>query len=212
MRAVPTDFQDWTLLTAHVKLDDEKKYQLYFEVQPRVGDNWQHMERLLVRPAVVYNLNSSLALYLGYAWTPLFMDSQYRRDYRDENRIWQQVLYKHSLVGVQWQHRLRQEQRFIEHADGVSNRFRCLLKGSYALTEDGSFGLTGYNELFVTLNSVAGGQWSGYDRDRFFAGPYWIVNNARFEVGYLGEHAKKFGNDERYINALMIFANFNFGS
>jgi hypothetical protein len=36
------------------------------------------------------------------------------------------------------------------------------------------------------------------------------VNNARYEVGYLGEHAKRFGPDERYISALMISANFNF--
>jgi hypothetical protein len=210
VRAVPTDFQDWTLLTAHVKLDEAKKYQLYFEVQPRVGDNWQRMERLLIRPALVYNVNPNLGLYLGYAWTPLFMDSQYHRDYRDESRIWQQILYKHSFVGMQWQHRLRQEQRFIERADGVSNRFRYLLKGSYALSEDGNFGIAGYDEIFVTYNSVDEGPWSGYDRDRFFVGPYWIVDNARYEVGYLGEHAKRFGSDERYISALMVFASFNF--
>jgi hypothetical protein len=29
-------------------------------------------------------------------------------------------------------------------------------------------------------------------------------------VGYLGEHAKRFGSDERYISALMVFASFNF--
>lgn len=208
--AVPTDFQDWTLVTAHVSLDKAKRYQVYFEAQPRVGDNWQRMERLLIRPAVVYNVTANLGLYLGYAWTPLFIDSQYHRDYRDENRIWQQLLYKHSFLDMQWQHRLRQEQRFIERADGVSNRFRYLLRGSHALSESGTFGLTGYNEIFVTFNSIDGGPWSGYDRDRVFIGPYWTVNNARYEVGYLGEHAKRFGPDERYISALMISANFNF--
>lgn len=208
--ATPTDFQDWTQVTAHVGLDEAKTYQLYFEAQPRIGDNWQRMERLLIRPAVAYNINKNLALYLGYAWTPLFMDSNYHRDFRDENRIWQQILYKHSLVGLQWQHRLRQEQRFIEHADGVSNRFRYLLRGSYGLSENGDFGLTGYNELFVTYNSTDGGPQSGYDRDRFFFGPYWLVDKARYEVGYLGEHAKRFGSDERYISALMVSANFNF--
>ena len=97
-----------------------------------------------------------------------------------------------------------------EHTDGVSNRFRYLLKGSYALTEDDNFGITGYDELFVTLNSVEGGPSAGYDRNRFFIGPYWVAENARYEVGYLGEHARSFGSDERYISALMIFANFNF--
>jgi hypothetical protein len=91
--AIPTDFQDWTQVTAHVSLDKDKTHQLYFEVQPRVGDHWQRMERLLIRPAVVYNVNPNIGLYLGYAWTPLFLDTYYHRDYRDENRIWQQVLY-----------------------------------------------------------------------------------------------------------------------
>lgn len=208
--AIPTDFQDWTQVTAHVSLNKEKTRQLYFEVQPRVGDHWQRMERLLLLPAFVYNVHPDLRLYLGYTWAPLFMDSHYHRDYRNENRIWQQIVYRQSFLDLQWQHRLRQEQRFIDRTDGVSNRLRYQLRASYPLARGGDYGLTGFNEIFVNLNSVDRGPSGGYDRDRFFMGPYWTVDNARYEVGYVGEHARIFGSGERYINALMVSANFSF--
>jgi hypothetical protein len=180
------------------------------EAQPRIGDDISRLERLLIRPALGYNINEKLAVYLGYAWTPTFMNSSYQEDFRNENRIWQQVLYKHDLWGLQWQHRLRQEQRIIEDASGTSNRTRYLVRGSYGLTEDGSYGLTGYNELFVTENGTTKGPVGGFDRDRFFFGPYVKSGPGRYEVGYLGEYARQFGNDSRMINAILVSANYSF--
>jgi len=208
--AVPTDFQDWTQVTALVPLEESKKYEMYFEAQSRIGDDWHRMERLLIRPALWYNFDKNLSFALGYAWTPTFMNSHYYYDYRDENRIWEQVLYKHDLFGMQWQHRVREEQRFIEHANGTSNRLRYLLRGSYGFDQANSYGLTGYNEIFVTFNSTTGGPQSGFDRDRFFFGPYVVAGKGRYEFGYLGEFAKHFGNGERYINALLLSANYSF--
>ena len=208
--AQQTDFQSWSLLTATVSLDPAKKFFVYTEVQPRVGDDIARLERLLMRPALGYNLNSNVALFLGYAWTPTFMNASYDEDFRNENRIWQQVLFKHSDFGFDWQHRIRQEQRIIEDASGPSNRTRYLLRGSYGLSEDKKLGLTGYNELFVTLNSVQHGPKGGFDRNRFFVGPYVTSGAARYEVGYLGEYARHFGNDSRMINALLVSANLNF--
>jgi hypothetical protein len=208
--AQQTDFQSWSLLTATVSLDPEKKFFIYSEVQPRVGDDVSRLERLLMRPALGYNLNKNVALYLGYAWTPTFTNAHYDEDFRNENRIWQQVLIKHADFGIDWQHRIRQEQRIIEDASGPSNRTRYLLRGSYGLSEDRSFGITGYNEIFVTENSTHKGPKGGFDRDRFFAGPYIVSGPARYEVGYLGEYARRFGDGSRMINALLVSANFNF--
>lgn len=205
-----TDFQSWSILTATVSLDPEKKFFVYTEAQPRVGNDISRLERLLIRPALGYNVNKNVALFLGYAWTPTFMNAKYDQDFRNENRIWQQVLIKHTDFGIDWQHRIRQEQRMIEDASGPSNRTRYLLRGSYALSEDKSFGVTGYNELFVTENSTHRGPKGGFDRDRFFVGPYVTSGPARYEVGYLGEYARKFGNDSRMINAVLLSANFNF--
>lgn len=208
--AQKTDFQSWNLVTATVNLDQQKNWFVYGEAQPRVGDDSTRLERLLLRSALGYNVNDRLALYLGYGWTPTFMNPSYNEDFRNENRVWQQALYKHDLWGLQWQHRLRQEQRIIEDASGTSNRTRYLLRGSYGLSCDGDVGLTGYNEIFVTENGTNKGPVGGFDRDRFFFGPYLKSGLGRYEIGYLGEYARQFGNDSRMINALMLSANYSF--
>jgi hypothetical protein len=117
---------------------------------------------------------------LGYAWTPTFMNASHDEDFRNENRIWQQILIKQTWLGLDWQHRLRQEQRIIDEAGGTSNRTRYLLRGSYPLATDGTVGLTGYNELFVAENGVAKGPVGGFDRDRFFFGPYLKSGPGRY--------------------------------
>lgn len=208
--AQKTDFQSWTLVTATANLDQQKNWFVYAEAQPRVGDDISRLERLLLRPALGYNLTDKVALYLGYAWTPTFMNASYDQDFRNENRIWQQILYRHDLWGLQWQHRLRQEQRIIEDASATSNRTRYLLRGSYGLSCDGDVGLTGYNELFVTENGTNKGPVGGFDRDRFFFGPYRKSGPGRYEIGYLGEYARQFGNDSRMINAVLVSANYSF--
>jgi hypothetical protein len=210
VRAQRTDFQSWTLLTAQVPLDSEKRWFVYGEAQPRVGDDISRLERLLLRSALGYSLTKSTALYLGYAWTPTFTNTAYDEDFRNEQRTWQQILTKHDWLGIAWQHRVRQEQRYIEDAASTSHRTRYLLRGSYRMVESDDIGLTGYNELFVTENSSERGPRAGFDRDRFFFGPYFVVGKGRYEVGYLGEYGKRFGSSDRMINAFMLSAAFNF--
>ncbi len=206
----PQDFQLWTLVNAHISFDTEKRYQFFLEGQPRLGDNWQRAATTQINSALVYNWDRSLSLYAGYGWTPQYVDARYHRDFRDENRIWQQVLYRHDLFGIQWIHRIREEQRFQVRTSGVINRFRYLLKGSYPLNDSGDFGGTAFDEVMINLNGVQGGSWDGYDRNRLFLGTYWSVGTARYEVGYLGEHLKRFGPDERWAHALVLLAMYNF--
>lgn len=202
--ATPSDFEQWTNINSHISLDEDKHYQLYLEVQPRLGDNWQRAATSQVRGALVYNLNKALGVYAGYAWTQAFYDSQYHRDYREDHRIWEQLVYRHDLFGVKWQHRIRQEQRMIARTSGVAHRTRYMIKGSYALNDSGNFGLTASDEIMVNLNGVDNGPWAGYDRNRIFFGPYWMIGSGRYEVVYIGEHLKRFGSDERWANVLGI--------
>jgi hypothetical protein len=207
--AETSDLQSWTQVIATVNLDEQKKWFAYMEAQPRVGDDISRLERLLIRPALGYNINPDVALFVGYAWTPTFTNSSYDEDFRNENRIWQQIIIKDQRWGLDWQHRIRQEQRIIEDVAGPSNRTRYLVRGSYPLTDSGDTGLTGYNEIFITLNSQHNGPKGGFDRDRFFVGPYFKEGIARYEVGYVGEYAHKFNADGgRMINAIMLMASF----
>jgi hypothetical protein len=206
----PQDFEGWATLVAFISLEDSKSYQLYVETQPRLGDNWQRMATALIRTAIVYNPKPSLSLFAGYGWFPSFYDADYHRSYRDEQRLWQQILYRQELWGITWHHRLRQEERWIEHTDEVSYRTRYMLRGSLELNDARDFGITAFDEVMVNLNAVADGPWSGYDRNRIFFGPFWEFGAARYEVGYLGEHAERFGDDERWVNAIAATAILNF--
>jgi len=209
-RAMPTDFEGWLTTTALLPLEESQTYQFYLELQPRVGDDWKRMALLVVRPAFVYNVLPHLALYGGYAWVPKFYNTSYHREYRDEQRIWQQAVFRHDGFRLSWVHRLRQEQRKIAETDGVSNRTRYLLRGSYPLEGVLVSGITAYDEFMVNLNGVAGGPRGGFDQNRIFIGPYWESASSRYEVGYLGELDRRFGDEPRWVNAIAVLASFSF--
>jgi hypothetical protein len=208
--ATPTDFEGWFTTTTLTALDESRRYQFYLEFQPRLGDDWKRMALLVVRPALVYNPNKDLGLFAGYAWVPKFYNQEYHHEYRDEQRLWEQVLYKHSSVGIAWHHRLRQEQRMLAEARGVSNRTRYLIRGSSPFVDNGPVGLTAYSETMVNLNGVKGGPAGGFEQNRFFVGPFWESQGARYELGYLGEYDRRFGDDPRWVNAIACLAAFSF--
>jgi hypothetical protein len=208
-RAQSDDFQGWFQSLGHIGLDESRKYQLYLEVHPRLGDDWHRFERLLLRPALVYNPSRSVGLYLGYAWTPAFMNGDFHRDFRDEHRLWQQVVWRGAWRGFDWQHRLRQEQRFIERSDGVSNRSRYQFKVGHRLDPDDRFGLSVSDEFFATLNTIDSGPHAGYDRNRLLIGPYLNAGGVRYDLAYVSEHAKRFSGNDRIIQALMLMVSWN---
>jgi hypothetical protein len=208
--AQQSDFQLWSQVAVTTALDSAGKFSLLMDLQPRLGDDISRLERLVVRPALGYNLSEQIALSVGYGWVPGFINANYHHDFRSENRVWQQLLFKHSHFGIEWQHRLRQEQRFIQDVSGTSHRSRYSLKGSYLISKESGYGLTGFNEIFVTERRTDNGPRGGFDRDRFFFGPYLVAGPVRYEFGYLGEYAPRFGDDSRMIHAIFTSAHFTF--
>lgn len=209
-RAIPTDFEGWWIFSSFISLDDEKRYQLYLETQPRIGADWTRVPTVQSRVGLQYKWTKHFTSMVGYAWTPLLYNAQYHRTFIDENRLWQQVAYRHELFGVSWQHRVRQEQRFIVGSHPTSNRTRYQLRGSYGLSDDKSVGLTWFDEIMVNLNSANPQPYGGFDRNRIFLGPYLVVDGHRYEVGYLGEYQKRFGDEPRWANVIAFHAIFNF--
>jgi Protein of unknown function (DUF2490) len=207
-----SDTQIWLQAIAIVPLDTEKKFSLYLEGQPRVGNDLSRVERFLLRPALVYNATKNLEFYLGYAWAPTFLTPTYDSEFRDEHRLWEQALYTHHWkdADITFQYRLRQEQRFIEHTGGTAHRTRILVRASKPWTCGGSSGLTAYNEYFANWNTVDKGPKRGIDRDRIFLGPYCNVGKARYEIGYLGEYSEHFRDGDRFINTALGMVTVNF--
>lgn len=204
--AMPSDYQAWGLVASSIALDPERRYRLYVEAQPRIGDSFERITTVQLRSAITYGFNQAWSTDIGHAWTPLFMDADYHRIYRDEHRIWQGLTYSHGEGRIQWRHRLRQEQRFIEQASEVAHRTRYQLRLTLPLWHGGNVGITGFDEVMGHLNSVEGGPRAGYDRNRIFVGPFWRNGSTRYEFGYLGEHIHRVAGEERWINALLMTA------
>lgn len=210
-RAQQTDFEGWFQFVTNVGLDPDRSWVWTLEDQPRLGDDWKKLNTNIIRTYVTYNIDRNFGVSIGYLWGPTFYNSKYQSVYRDENRTFLQLGYKHDGGGIWWYHRYRQEQRFIENTDGaVSNRARYLLRGSYPLAADEKWGLTGYNEIFVNFNGVPNGPTGGYDQDRIFFGPYLIVDNARYEVGFLEQHTQRFGLEPRWAQVLMFMVSVDY--
>lgn len=203
-----SDLQSWTAVGVSVPMDTKKQWSLLGEVQPRIGKNVQQIERFLVLTSVSHTVSQGVDIALGHGWTPGYMNSNYDDDFRNENRTFQAVSIKSTLGDWSFRYRLLEEQRFIQGASGLSNRLRLLVGGSMRVLNQSDAGLSFWNDYFINLNSVRRGPQVGFDRDRFFFGPYLNQNRVRYEIGYLGEFGAHFGGDDRMINAFMVGVRF----
>lgn len=208
-RADEADTQQWTLLTFQRELTS--RWRLYFEVQPRFGqdltdgDTDHGVERLLVRPAVGYRLNSKVSIWQGYGWTPLMLPR-----FADEHRLFQQLLYEDRFGKTAFVNRARLEERFIEGAGGTAVRLRNMVRFAHPISKDERWAAVLYDELFWNLNSTDAGPVSGFDRNRLFLGVSRQVNRQlRVETGYLMEVANlPRSSEERQLNVWLVWLAF----
>lgn len=183
------------------------KIRYYGEVNPRLNDNLQGMNQILLRTALGYNLRKNLAFFQGYAYIGNLVPT-----YIYENRIYQQLGYGHVIKKrLQVLHRVRNEQRLFSNRDGVSNRMRYMLRLAYPLRST-SFYLVASDELFINVNSLKGGPTAGIDQNRLYAGLGRQINeHMRAEVGYQLQYVNRDDPfDDRAAHVLMtqMFLNF----
>lgn len=167
------DFRLWSPVFMTMKLPSS--FLAYMEVQPRFADLDEdgHIDQLLLRPAVGYQLTENLSIWQGYAWVGNYNQRHTppQSPFFDESRIYQQVLYTRKFESFKIVSRTRLEERWIEHVDGTAVRFRTMLRGQYALPMAPEWALVAADEIFVHLNTVGSrGPEAGFDQNRFFVG------------------------------------------
>ncbi len=73
----------------------------YMEVQPRFADLDEdgHIDQLLLRPALGYQLTENLSIWQGYAWVGNYNQRHTppQSPFFEESRIYQQVQYKRKF-------------------------------------------------------------------------------------------------------------------
>lgn len=199
-----SDLGNWFVYIGNKKIDD--KINWHHEAQYRNYNAIGDLEQLLLRTGIGYDLtenNNNLLLGYGYILSQNYVNNTDEKISINEHRIYQQFVTKQSFGRVNFQHRYRFEQRFIEEED-LKLRFRYFLGLNIALNkkqfEDQTIYFSGYNEIF--LNS----EKDVFDRNRLFGGLGYMLNkNTRFEVGYMNQFLNNGNRDQ--IN-LVAFFNF----
>ena len=141
--------------------------------------------QVLIRPGIGIKVNEWMALYVGYAWTPTFVDAP--SEVSHQHRLWEQMVVDIGLrERLDLESRTRFEQRFQPDGDDLSWRLREHLRLDWELSSGSPYGLVLWDELSLFLNDVDWGPAAGVDQNRVFLGPSMqLAGVGRLEGGYL---------------------------
>jgi hypothetical protein len=210
------DFRLWSPVFLTVKLPSS--FLAYMEVQPRFADldDAGHIDQLLLRPALGYQLTDNLSIWQGYAWVGSYNQRHIppQSPFFEESRIYQQVNYTHRFQSLKILSRTRLEERWIEHVDGTAVRFRTMLRGAYPLPMAPEWALVVSDEIFVHLNTVGTrGPAAGFDQNRFFVGINRTFSKyLNMDIGYQNQllnsrSIPELANQMNHVILLQLFIN-----
>ncbi|TDU81231.1 uncharacterized protein DUF2490 [Prosthecobacter fusiformis] len=177
---------------------------IHLEGQARrseMGDEWQQW---LVRPGINYTLSPTLQFSAGWAYALTYRYGDYPVAFEfPEHRAWEQVVWKMKALGLEWQHRLRLEQRWIGEMEGsgndwnvenwrYENRLRYMLRTTIPLTQDKKTYLALWDEIMVNFGTNVSG--NHFDQNRAFIGiGHKLSDHTRMEFGFMEQTLQRRG-------------------
>jgi hypothetical protein len=186
---VTNDLNAWETIVLQIPLSE--RWRLNTLTQIRTKHKLSDAERFLQFADVNYFVDKDKhwSVGAGYAWTPSFEPK-----FRNENRVYEQVIFQHPLKGGQFTGRNRLEQRFIADAASVANWNRTLLQYSQPIPKISGCYWTAWNEILVQLYGVHNGPKRGLDQNRTYVGVGKnLTNHLRLEGGYMLLYAHRPG-------------------
>lgn len=173
----------WFAVTSHLKISD--RVSILVDGQLRQAGHMEPMQ-YQARTGVDIKLNKNFSIVpVGYVytWNHLY-GKQPAAHINNEHRIWEQATYKHRAGRIQLEHRVRLEQRFLEHHsvdaqgqvtnDGYSvlqHRLRYRLQARMPFSRDSdtaTYYALVYDEIFVSRGENL--SFDHPDQNRVFAG------------------------------------------
>lgn len=184
----------WSPVYIYIPISEKVKGN--FEINPRIQENITHINQLLVRPSLGYQLTKDLSVWQGYAWV-----TNYIPHFVNENRIWQQIFYEKEIGRFILSSRSRLEERFIENVHGVPVRFRNMFRVQYSLDKNKDWAFVIYDEPFINIGTHFEGPQSGIDQNRFFTGLNKKINQyTNIEGGYLMQYLNRISPTQDRLN------------
>ena len=195
-------FNGWFASFNTIKL--KHKLSFYYDVQLRSTNQVQHVQALLLRPGLNYNVSKNKILTAGYAFIHGLRTASGLTGYFPEHRIWEQFTVSHNVAFFPLAHRFRLEQRFLSKTvaannelqkDGYAyaNRFRYFFRsvipfsGEKQFTQ-GAFGAV-QNEVFLNIGDKSNVNGKTFDQNRaYLALGYRCSKKFDVEAGYMNQY------------------------
>jgi hypothetical protein len=175
----------------------KSRWGIHLEGQWRRADVGLKWQQLLLRPGVNFQLNKKVALTGGYG----FIETHSYGDYPvpaafPEHRFFEQATITQRFAKLDWQNRLRSEQRRLgvetKQADGTfaltdwryENRFRYMLRTNVPLTKGSKYYLGLYDEIMFNFGKNVAK--NVFDQNRAYAAlGHDFGHQTKLEVGYM---------------------------
>lgn len=193
----------------------QSRWGVHLEGQWRRADVGLKWQQLLLRPGVNYQVNPKLMLTAGYGFIDTFRYGDFpARERFQEHRIFEQAAVTTPFRGLDFQHRLRLEQRSIRgFAQRYENRFRYMLRTSVPIPGSERFYIGLYNEIFVNFGkNVAANR---FDQNRaYVALGRKMGKDSRIEFGFLEQTVQQRSGrvfEHNHTLQLAIFSKLPFG-
>lgn len=103
---------------------------------------------------LIYNFSKRFSFAASYTYQ---RTDPFLKTYVNENRVWEQLTYKHPVGRITIKHRVRYDERFIENRETgkypLSARVRYLIGIDFNLSKSNDkYFFTAYNEFFFTTS------------------------------------------------------------
>jgi hypothetical protein len=167
-------------------------WDVHLEGQWRRSDVVVGWQQLLVRPAIVYNVNRQWSVGAGYAYSRTYPYGAFPDPYATpEHRVFQQASAEHDAGEWRIGHRVRLEQRFQDVLPDPPrpqvDRWRYQNRGRYELSARRSLSRSFYLQTSVEPSVRFGLDYRGRAVDQiqtFIAFGRRVGENWRVETGY----------------------------
>lgn len=167
----------------------ESRFSVDAEAQFRYHEIASDLQQLLIRSGLKFAATESLSLTAGYAFIQTESADQPDLPIR-ENRLYQEANLSQKTWRLNFRHRFRYEQRFVEGRD-FNTRYRYCLFVDIPVTRDSLVGKTVYaslyNEIFINGQKTSDNR-AVFDRNRIYLGAgYRFSKSLAVQAGWMNQ-------------------------
>ena len=186
-RDVATHQHTWFMAFGNHRLSDT--WGVHTEYQFRRTDLGQDWQQSLMRIGLDWHRSEQHVVTAGYGWIRSYpYGEQPIAQLFDEHRIWQQLITKSKTGAINWTHRYRLEQRFMDGPEGSAwqHRARYFVQISWSIPNHTNWSISAYEEAFIGLRDLAMPVINLLQQNRLSAALNYRLNNGTsLQVGWL---------------------------